>query len=96
MTCFLNFRAQNVGGAVVDPYLLTGDGTAQPPALSIVPQAQIPLIVAGKNLLLATHGFNVSYQMAPVLWDARSLSQPFRAQPLHRNAVAGRFLDTDR
>ena len=62
MTYFLNFRAQNVGGAVVDPYLLAGDGAAQPPALAIVPQAQIPSIVAGKNLLFATHGFNVSYQ----------------------------------
>jgi alpha/beta hydrolase family protein DUF900 len=62
MTYFLNFRMQNVGGAVVDPYLLEGDGTAVPPALSVVPWAQVPSIVAGKNLLLATHGFNVSYQ----------------------------------
>ena len=62
MTHFLNFRVQSVGGAVVDPYLLEGDGTAVPPALSVVPWAQVPSIVGGKNLLFATHGFNVSYQ----------------------------------
>jgi len=62
MTYFLNFRVQDVGGAVVDPYLLEGDGTAAPLALSVVPWAQIPSIVAGKNLLFATHGFNTSYQ----------------------------------
>lgn len=62
MTYFLNFRVQGVGGAVVDPYLLEGDGAAVPPALSVVSSAQVPSIVAGKNLLFATHGFNVSYQ----------------------------------
>jgi hypothetical protein len=62
MTYFLNFRVQNVGGAVVDPYLLEGDGTADPPALRIIPSTMVPVIVAGKNLLFATHGFNVSYR----------------------------------
>jgi hypothetical protein len=62
MTYFLNFRVQGVGGAVIDPYLLEGDGTAVPPALSVVPWALVPSIVAGQNLLFATHGFNVSYQ----------------------------------
>jgi hypothetical protein len=62
MTYFLNFRAQGVGGPVVDPYLLSGDGTAAPPALSIVPTAQWSALFAGKNVLFATHGFNVSYQ----------------------------------
>lgn len=62
MTYFLNFRAQNVGGPVVNPYLLQGDGTISPAELTVVQQAQIPSIVAGKHLLFATHGFNVSYQ----------------------------------
>jgi hypothetical protein len=62
MTYFLNFRTQGVGGAVIDPYLLQGDGITVPPALSVVPWASVPSIVAGKNLLFATHGFNVSYQ----------------------------------
>ena len=61
MTYFLNFRTQGVGGAVVDPYFLEGDGTADPPNLSLVPWALVPSIVAGKNLLFAAHGFNVSY-----------------------------------
>lgn len=62
MTYFLNFRAQGVGGAVIDPYLLEGDGTTDPPVFSVVPWPQVPSIVAGRNLLFATHGFNVSYQ----------------------------------
>lgn len=63
-TCFLNFRGP--GGAVCDPYLLRGDGAPPPPAgapaLSVVPWSAVPSIVAGKNILFFTHGFNVSYQ----------------------------------
>jgi hypothetical protein len=62
MTYFLNFRSQNVGGPAVDPYLLEGDGSAAPPAVSVVPWAQANSIFAGKNVLFVTHGFNVSYQ----------------------------------
>ncbi|MFI5020253.1 MAG: alpha/beta hydrolase [Alphaproteobacteria bacterium] len=62
MTYFLNFRQQPVGGGAVDPSLLLGDGTAVPPALSVVPDAQIPANVSGKNILFAAHGFNVDYQ----------------------------------
>ncbi len=60
-TYFLNFRAQSVGGPVIDPYLLAGDGSTSPPSVAIVPSAQVPSIVAGKNILFVTHGFNVSY-----------------------------------
>jgi hypothetical protein len=62
MTYFLNFRVQNVGGSVIDPYLLEGDGAALPPALAVVPCAQVASLVAGRHVLFATHGFNVSYQ----------------------------------
>ena len=61
MTHFLNFRAAGVGGAAIDPYLLEGDGTADPPALKAVPWAEVPGIFAGRNILFATHGFNVNY-----------------------------------
>lgn len=61
MTYFLNFRTAGVGGATVDPYLLEGEGTAAPPALSVVDPTQLPWIFAGKNLLFAAHGFNVDY-----------------------------------
>lgn len=62
MTYFLSFRSQSVGGAVVDPFVLSGNGAANPPSLSVVPWAAVPALVGGKNLLFATHGFNVSYQ----------------------------------
>ncbi len=61
MTYFLNFRTAGVGGAVIDPYLLEGDGTTDPPSLSVVPWAQVPSVFAGRNILFATHGFNVNY-----------------------------------
>jgi hypothetical protein len=61
MTYFLNFRTQDVGGPVVSPYLLEGDGKTQPPSLSVVDPTQVASIVTGKDLLFATHGFNVSY-----------------------------------
>lgn len=66
MSYFLSFRTQNVGGAVVDPMLLQGDGSATPLALSIIPAARVPAVVAGKNLLFGTHGFNVSMQKGAV------------------------------
>ena len=62
MTYFLNFRSKGVGGATVDPYLLQGEGTSVPPALSVVDPMQLPQILAGKNLLFTAHGFNVDYQ----------------------------------
>ena len=62
MTYFLNFRTKGVGGAVVDPYLLEGDGTEVPPAVSVVDAGLMPSIFAGKNVLFAAHGFNVDYQ----------------------------------
>jgi len=62
MTYFLNFRAQGVGGPVVSPYLLCGDGTAAPPSLAVVPWAQVAALFSGRNVLFATHGFHVSYQ----------------------------------
>jgi hypothetical protein len=58
MTYFLSFRMRNVGGPVVPPRLLEGDGTTN--TLTLVPESRIPSIVAGRNLLFAAHGFNVS------------------------------------
>lgn len=62
MTLYLNFRSQGVGGALVDPYLLEGNGTASPPALKAVAWADIAAKVAGRDVLLGVHGFNVSYR----------------------------------
>jgi hypothetical protein len=62
MTYFLNFRTRNVGGPVIDGQLLEGDGTINPLRWSIVSPAQIPARFAGRNILFASHGFNVSQQ----------------------------------
>lgn len=59
MTYFLNFRAQPVGGGVNDPVLWEGDGTTAAKLWSVVSGAQIPGLFRGKNILFATHGFNV-------------------------------------
>jgi len=62
MTLYLNFRSQSVGGAIVAPYLLEGNGTTAPPALKTVAWADIAAKVAGKDVLLGVHGFNVNYR----------------------------------
>jgi hypothetical protein len=70
MTLYLSFRSQDVGGAVAGPRLLDGDGTAIPLALRLVGEAEIASRVAGRNLLIAVHGFNVSGE-----YGARSLGK---------------------
>jgi hypothetical protein len=62
MTYFLNFRTRNVGGAVIDPQLLEGDGTITPLRWSVVSATQTPARFVGRNVLFAAHGFNVSQQ----------------------------------
>ena len=61
MTLFVNLRAGPYG-AVCDPYVLEGDGTAVPPTVNSVFWDALPLRVKGRNVLLAAHGFNVSYE----------------------------------
>jgi hypothetical protein len=60
LTYFLNLRAGPYG-AVCSPYVLQGDAMADPPAMTSVPYESIGNLVAGKNVLLATHGFAVNY-----------------------------------
>jgi hypothetical protein len=62
MTRYLNFRESSVGGAVVSPYVIEGNGTISPTLLTPVPFEAIGALVGGKNLLFGVHGFNVSYQ----------------------------------
>jgi alpha/beta hydrolase family protein DUF900 len=62
MTLYLSCRSRSVGGAVVDPRVLEGDGTTSPLALSAVGATQTAARAAGKNVLLGVHGFNVSYE----------------------------------
>jgi hypothetical protein len=70
MTYFLNFRSQPVGGSIVDPYVLEGDATSFPVALRAVRWLELGPLVAGRNVIFAVHGFNVSYEHG-----ARSLAQ---------------------
>jgi pimeloyl-ACP methyl ester carboxylesterase len=60
VTLFLSFRERDVAGSIAGPQLLEGDGTADPLALRLVSDVEIALRVAGRNLLFAAHGFNVS------------------------------------
>lgn len=70
MSLYLNFRSQHVGGSVVEPTLLEGDGTANPPDLRLVDDLAIAARVAAKRVLFGVHGFNVSFEHG-----ARSLGQ---------------------
>lgn len=70
MSLFLSFREHNVGGAVVDPHVLEGDGTTSPLALRLLDWPSVAARVSGKNILFAVHGFNVSREHG-----ARSLGQ---------------------
>ena len=57
MTYYLNFRAQPIGGGAAEPRLWEGEGLST--SWKLVPDEAIPSIVAGMNILFATHGFNV-------------------------------------
>ena len=60
MTYFINLRAGSYG-SVCDPYVIAGDILSDPPGMASVPYESIPALVKGKDVLLATHGFNVGY-----------------------------------
>jgi hypothetical protein len=62
MTWFINCRSQAVGGSVVDPYVLEGDGARNPPMLRALRPSELQIAASGRDVLIATHGFNVSYQ----------------------------------
>jgi len=57
----MSLRQQRVGGGVVDPIFLEGDGTVAAPSLKLVPTEAVAARVAQRDILFATHGFNVSF-----------------------------------
>src|SRR5579859_7694367 len=61
MTLYLNLRTHAVGGSVADPYVLEGDPAANALGLRSVGWAELASLSGGKNVVFATHGFNVSY-----------------------------------
>jgi hypothetical protein len=60
VTVFVNLRAGSYG-AVCSPYVLQGNALVEPPALTSVFWNALPILVRDRDVLLATHGFNVSY-----------------------------------
>ena len=60
MTLFVNMRAGPYG-AVCSPFLLEGDALAEPLAMTSVLWNAAPVLLRGRDVILATHGFNVSY-----------------------------------
>lgn len=61
MTFFLDFRTDGVGGGILDePRVLGGNGLVEPPELQDLGQTLPTAQVAGREIVLATHGFNVS------------------------------------
>lgn len=63
MTLYLSYRSATVGGSVKDrPYILDGDGTADPLQLNRIDVAELTQRVTGKDLLFGAHGFNVNYR----------------------------------
>lgn len=60
MSLFLSFRSDEVGGAVVDPQPLEDDGADDAVGFRLVDLDRLGSMVAGRNLVFAAHGFNVS------------------------------------
>lgn len=60
MTLFINLRAGPYG-AVCTPYLLEGDALATPPAMTSILSSAATVLLRDRDVILATHGFNVSY-----------------------------------
>ncbi|HEY2627554.1 MAG TPA: DUF726 domain-containing protein [Usitatibacter sp.] len=75
MTLFINLRATPVGGDVVDlPYAM--DASAASPNVTRVSTADFAARVAGKDLIVATHGFNVDQQHGIVALSKWSTQLP--------------------
>jgi hypothetical protein len=62
VTFFLSFRSDPRAGSVLrDPHLLAGDALVESPRLKALGAFPVESI-AGRHLVLATHGFNVNYE----------------------------------
>lgn len=61
MSLFLDFRTEGVAGGVLnDPHVLEGNGLVDPPVLQYLDPALLAARIAGREIVFATHGFNVS------------------------------------
>jgi len=78
MTYFINLRAGPFG-AVCSPYVLSGDALTADPQLTAVQSTSVPYLTKGKNVLLAAHGFNVSYVQG--VWSLQHLETALAIDP---------------
>jgi hypothetical protein len=61
VTLFLDFRTDGVGGGILDePRVLEGNGLVDRPELRHLGQTLPAARIAGREVVFATHGFNVS------------------------------------
>lgn len=63
MTLYLNFRSAAVGGSIVQrPYVISGAALGKvQPAMTSLTDAEFRRLIRGRRVVIATHGFNVSY-----------------------------------
>src|SRR5262249_19125517 len=62
VTLYLNFRTAGVGGSIVeDPYVLEGDGLADPVQMKTLGWTIPRERIEGREVVVAVHGFNVGY-----------------------------------
>jgi len=62
VSLYLNCRTGAVGGAIVsDPYVLEGEGTVVPVEMQMLGWSIPAERIAGRTVVFAVHGFNVSY-----------------------------------
>lgn len=81
MSLYVNLRYGAVGGGLrTDPYLIEGDGTVATPRMKSLAQAEAARRVAGRTVVFAVHGFNVSYDSG--LRSLGRLEAALRAQGL--------------
>ncbi len=61
MSLFLDFRTEGVAGSVLDePHVLEANGLVDPPVLEYLDPSLLAARIAGREIVFATHGFNVS------------------------------------
>ena len=76
MAYFLSFRTQDVGGPIIDPIVLHGDGCATAPKWDIVSPADWQALIDARDIVFVTHGFNVSQTSGAysLEWLSRNVS----------------------
>lgn len=60
MTVYMNLRQSPVAGGTKSPSFLSGDGTLPQPALTDLSEQSFAIQAGGRDVLFATHGFNVN------------------------------------